>query len=154
MYLFRETRMYRLVTVYRYVAFNLPKLTTAIGVGLLLGTAAVHIYLLGAVESLPAYLAGYFVVLALVCVLGAGMMLAGRFARRGWLLGTVVSVVFLVAYIVTRFTGLPMAPEGNRWWDFPPGTVAIGCAVLFVAVHASVLLGINVAHPQKRVWHD
>ncbi len=154
MYLLRETWLYRLVTVYRYVAFDLPKLTTGIGVGLLLGMAAVHIYLLGVTGSLPAYVAGYFVVLALVSILGAGMMLAGRFARRGWLLGSVVSVVFLVVYIVTRFAGVPMAPEVNRWWDFAPGTVAIGCAVLFVAVHISVLLGINVAHPRKRVWHD
>jgi hypothetical protein len=146
--------MYRLLMAYRYMAFDLPQLTTTLGVLSLLGTAAVHLYLLGATASLPAYLAAYFAALALVCIASAAMMVLGRFARRGWLLGSLVSVVFLVVYILTRFTGLPEAPGVKGWWDFPSGTTAIGCAVLFVAVHASVLLGINVAHPQKRDWHD
>ncbi len=142
------------MTVYRYVAFNVPRFTTAVGVVLLLGTAAVHLYLIGAARNLPVYLVVYFAVLGAACVVAAAMMITGRFAERGWVLASLVSAVFLVVYVVTRFTGLPKLPEVKNWWDFVPGTVALGCAVLFLTVHASVSLGINVAHPRKRDWHD
>ncbi|WP_040833941.1 hypothetical protein [Nocardia brevicatena] len=152
--LLRQTKTYRRLTVYRYLAFNLPKVTTALGILLLLGIAAVHLYLIGTTPRLPAYLAGYFAVLGAGCLIAAVTMTAGRFARRGRLVGSLVSTVFLVVYLLARFTGLPMLPEVENWWDFTPGTIAIGCAALFLATHVSVLLGINVAHPQKRDWHD
>ncbi|EUA54741.1 putative membrane protein [Mycobacterium xenopi 4042] len=39
-------------------------------------------------------------------------------------------------------------------WDFAPATFAFAFAGAFVAVHMSVLLGINVAYPQRQGWHD
>jgi hypothetical protein len=39
-------------------------------------------------------------------------------------------------------------------WDFAPGSLAGACALGFVAVHMSVLLGINVAYPQRQPWFD
>lgn len=152
--LLRQTKTYRLLTVYRYLAFNLPKVTTALGILLMLGIAAVHLYLIGTAGHLPGYLVGYFTVLGAGCLVAAVMMAIGRFARRGRLLGSLASTVFLVVYLVTRFTGLPMLPEVKNWWDFTPGTIALGCAALFLATHVSVLLGINIAHPQKRDWYD
>lgn len=152
-HLLRQTRTYRLLTMYRYLEFNVPRVITALGILLLLGIAAVHVYLIGT-RRLPVYLAGYFAVLGAVCLIAAAMMTAGRFARPGRRLGSLVATVFLLVYLLTRFTGLPMRPEVKNWWDFTPGTIALGCAALFLATHVSVLLGINIAHPQKRDWHD
>jgi hypothetical protein len=39
-------------------------------------------------------------------------------------------------------------------WDVAPGSWAGACALGFIAVHMSVLLGINVAYPQRQNWHD
>ena len=38
------------------------------------------------------------------------------------------------------------------WWDFAPGTFALAFAGAFLALHVSVLLGINVAYPQQQGW--
>ncbi|WP_147471669.1 oxidoreductase [Nocardia stercoris] len=136
------------------MAFDLPGVTTALGMASLLGAAAVHLYLLGTETGLPGYLTAYFVVLSAGWIFAAVMMALGRFADRGWLLAGLVSAVFLVGYVLSRLTGLPGLPAVKYRWDFTPGTVALLCAALFLAVWVSVLLGINVAHPRKRDWHD
>jgi ABC-type proline/glycine betaine transport system permease subunit len=39
-------------------------------------------------------------------------------------------------------------------WDLAPATIALAFACAFLALHASAVLGINVAYPQRQQWED
>jgi hypothetical protein len=156
----RWTGLGKLISFYRYFAFNGPRVTTASGVVLLLGIAAIRLYWLTGgfpVAGYPAYLAAYFALLAAAALLAAVGMVLGRrpgLVRFGWTLGSLVSAVSLVMYLLSRTTGLPGVPRLVQRWDYPLGTFAMVCAALFMALHFSVLTGMNVAYPQRRQWHD
>lgn len=151
-----HSRMYRLLTSYRYVAVDLPRSTAAALAAALLGLAATHVYILGSEPVVPLYLVIYMWVLVVVCI-GAGVVLAvapGPMARVGRTVGAVASVVFLVGYVTSRLTGLPALPGVRGWWDYAPGTVAALCALACLALTAALLLGITVARPEEQHWHD
>ena len=57
-------------------------------------------------------------------------------------------------YLASRAVTLPGLVALTGRWDFAPGTFAGALALGFVAVHMSVLLGINVAYPQRQQWSD
>lgn len=140
-----------------YVAFNLPRAVTALGGLLLLGIVVTHVYVLTRETGLPVYFIVYATVLIAGCLLAAGVMwlaLNPLLPQLGWLLGDVLSVVFLGVYLVSRAASLPGLVALTGRWDFAPGTWALACAGGFIAVHMSVLLGINVAYPQHQNWHD
>jgi hypothetical protein len=65
-----------------------------------------------------------------------------------------VSVIFLGLYLASRPMSLPGLVALTGRWDVAPGSWAGACALGFVAVHMSVLLGINVAYAQRQNWHD
>lgn len=147
----------RLLPGHCYLAVDLPKTTTAAGVLSMLGLAGVHLYLLLREDRLPLHLRIGFGLLIAACLVAAGLMVCGAFprlVRAGWALGGLVSVVFLVVYVISRLAGLPGLPEVKGWWDSAPGTVAGACALLLPALLAARGLGITVAYPQKRHWHD
>ncbi len=150
----------QLISFYRYIAFNVPRVTTMVGIVVLLGIAAIQLYwLVGGfpLPVYPAYLRGYFGLLVAVAVLAAGSMVIGlkpRLVRLGWVLGSVVSVASIAMYVTSRTMGLPGLQRLLRWWDYPLGTFAMALAALFVALHLSVVTGMNVAYPQRRDWHD
>jgi hypothetical protein len=156
----RWTGIPQLISFYRYIAFNVPRVTTAVGIVVLLGIAAIQLYwLVGGfpVPAYPAYLGGYFGLLVTVAVLAAGSMVIGRqpgLIWLGWVLGSVVSVASIAMYVISRTAGLPGLPQLVRWWDYPLGSFAMALAGLFVALHVSVVTGMNVAYPQQRNWHD
>jgi hypothetical protein len=154
--LIRHTKVYRILTVYQYFAINLPKVTTTIGIGLLLGIVAVHLYVM-LTADVPAYLVVYFLLLIAGSLTALVMMTFGArrgATRRGWWIGSTTATVLVVLYLLSRFTGLPGSPEVKGWWDFGPGTIALALAAGFLGLHLSVLLGVSVAYPQKRTWHD
>lgn len=153
----RWTGLGKLISFYRYFAFNAPWATTASGVVLLVGIAAIRLYLLLGGFAFPAYLAVYFVLLVAVALLASAGMVAGRRpgpARGGWMLGSLVSTVSIAMYIVSRTVGLPGLPQLIGRWDYALGTFSMVLAALFLALHFSVLTGMNVAVPQRRQWHD
>lgn len=140
-----------------YVAFDLPRTVTALGGVLLLGIVAAHIYVLTRATALPVYFIIYAAVLIAGCLLAAGVMWLGLnpfLPQLGWLLGDAVSVVFLGLYLASRAASLPGLVALTGRWDVAPGTWALACAGGFIAVHMTVLLGINVAYPQRQNWHD
>ncbi len=107
--------------------------------------------------SYPAYLAVYSLVLVIAGLSAAVGMVAGRrrrLAEIGWTLGSLVSVVSVVTYLVGRTVGVPGLPQLRGWWDYPIGTFSMALAVLFVALHFSVRTGMNVAYPERKQWHD
>jgi hypothetical protein len=156
----RWTGLGKLISFYRYFAFNGPRLTTTSGIVPLLGVAAIRLYWLAGgflLPGYPAYLAAYFALLATAALLAAVGMVLGRrpgLVRIGWALGSLVSVASLVMYVVSRTAGLPGVPRLVQWWDYPLGTFAMVLAAVFLALHFSVLTGMNVAYPQRRQWHD
>ncbi|MGH3541398.1 MAG: oxidoreductase [Mycobacterium sp.] len=140
-----------------YVAFDLPRTVTALGGVLLLGIVVTHLYVLTRETALPVYFIVYAVVLIVGCLLAAGAMWLGlnpRVPQLGWLLGDLVSVIFLGLYLASRAANLPGLVALTGRWDIAPGTWALACSAGFIAVHMSVLLGINVAYRQHQNWRD
>lgn len=152
----RATGLRKLVSFYRYFAFDLPRTTTAAGVVLLGGVAAIRLSLLLTSPRLPGYLVAYFVLIVAAAALGMAGVLAPRrmVARIGWAWGSVVALVSWAVYVTGRTVGLPGLPQLVGRWEFPLGTVAMVLSALYLALHFSVLTGMNVAVPDRRGWHD
>ena len=55
----KRSQLYEWLRLKGYVAFNLPRLVTMLGAGLLMGIAGVHIYVLISQPALPTYFAVY-----------------------------------------------------------------------------------------------
>lgn len=146
-----------LLTLNGYVAFDVPRAVTGLGVSLLMGVVAVHVYLLATEPGLPVYFVIYAAVLIAACAGAAGAMVFAfkpLVPQRGWYFGSLVCSVFLVIYLVSRFVSLPGLVALTGRWDLAPGTMAMALAGGFLAVHTTVLSGINVAYPQRQNWHD
>ncbi|WP_039889785.1 hypothetical protein [Mycobacterium xenopi] len=153
----RRSRLYRWLRLNGYVAFDLPRTVTGLGSLLLLGIAVSHAYVMATQEALPRYFVVYCAVTIAACVVAAGAMwlaLKPRAPQLGWFVGDLVSVVVVVLYFASRAASLPGLTAVTGRWDFAPATFAFAFAGAFVAVHMSVLLGINVAYPQRQGWHD
>lgn len=144
-------------TLNGYVAFNLPRAVTALGALVLTGIVALHAYLLGTRPGVPLYFVVYFAVLTLGCLMAVAVMALSRSqsaAQRGWYLGSAICLAVLAGYLASRFVSLPGLEALTGRWDVAPGSLAIALAAGFIAVHISVLSGINVAYPQRQGWHD
>lgn len=145
------------LTLNGYVAFDLPRTVTALGASLLLGLVAVHVYVLATAPGLPLYFVVYAAVLIAACAAAAAAMVFAvkpLVPQAGWFFGSLVCTVFLVLYLVSRFVGLPGLVAWTGRWDLAPGSMAMALAAGFLAVHTTVLSGINVAYPQRQNWHD
>lgn len=145
------------LTLNGWVKFNLPRTVTLIGEALLVGLVAVHAYVLTSQEGLPGYFSIYLAVLTAGCLVAAGALAFGLrpyVAHAGWYLGSAVCLGFVVVYLVSRWVSLSGLEALTGRWDFAPGTLAMALALAFVAVHTTVLSGINVAYPQRRNWVD
>ena len=113
-WMFRDSTLYRRLTVYRYVAVDLPRTTTAVLVAALLVLAGAHGYMLRSEPEVPAYLVGYGVVVVAGCAATIAALVFGgaRAARTGRTVGAVLCAGFVVAYAVSRATGLPDSESG------------------------------------------
>ncbi|WP_424080377.1 oxidoreductase [Mycobacterium sp.] len=153
----KRTQLYELLRLKGYVAFNLPRTVSMLGAALLIAIAAAHMYVLTSQPALPMYFFVYAAILVACCLLAAVSLWLGRNPRvpqLGWFFGDLVSVVFLGLYLFSRQATLPGLVAVTGRWDFAPGTFASAFALGFIAVHMSVLLGINVAYPQRQPWFD
>jgi hypothetical protein len=154
----KHSRPYEWLRLKGYVAFNLPRTVTVLGTALLMGIVATHVYVLTSSQTaLPLYFVVYTATLLACCLLAAAALWIGRNPRvpqLGWFFGDLVSVVFLGLYLASRPATLPGLVAVTGRWDFAPGTFASAFALGFIAVHMSVLLGINVAYPQRQPWFD
>ncbi|PWI06073.1 oxidoreductase [Streptomyces sp. NWU339] len=159
----RWTGVGKAVSFYRYLAFNLPVLTTLSALGLLLGFAAVQLWTLFTHREVPGYFTAYLALLAAGSVLAAAGVAQGWAARAGgprhrgrfaWALGSLVTSASVAMYLVGRTAGLPGLGELRGRWDYIPGTLTMALAGLFVGLHFSVLTGLNVAAPDRRHWRD
>jgi len=146
-----------LLTLNGYVAFDLPRTVTGLGASLLMGLVAVHVYVGATRPDLPLYFWVYLAVLTAACLgTAAAMVFAVKplVPQAGWYAGSFVCAVFLVIYLGSRLAGLPGLVALTGRWDLAPGTLAMAFAGGFIAVHTTVLSGINVAYPQRQNWRD
>jgi hypothetical protein len=153
----KRSQLFEWLRLKGYVAFNLPRLVTMLGATLLTGVAGVHIYVMISRPALPMYFAVYTAAVVGCCLLTAVALWLARNPRvpqAAWLFGDLVSVVFLCVYMSSRAVTQPGLVAMTGRWDFAPGTFAGAFALGFIAVHMSVLLGINVAYPQRQQWSD
>lgn len=156
--LLRWTGIGKLVSFYRYFAFNGPRVTTASGIVVLLGIAAPRLYWLAGgfpVPVYPSYFTAYLALLIFCALLAAAGMVAGRrpgLAKVGWALGSLTSAASVAMYAVSRARGLPGLPRLVGWWDYPLGTFAMALATLFLGLHFSVMTGLSIAYPDRRDW--
>jgi len=151
--LLRISGVGRLVSFYRYIYLNQPRLTRLAGLALILALGAIHL-----VEA-PAHLEAAIYLGVLFAMNFAGTLVAAVGIFRGakgwgWTLGALISGLSLLAYLASRLFGLPGFAEAAGEWDEPPGTLAMILGGLYLAGWFSVITGLAVAAPDKRDWHD
>ncbi|NEB14269.1 oxidoreductase [Streptomyces coelicoflavus] len=159
----RWTGVEKAVSFYRYFAFDLPVVTTLSALGLLLGFTAVQLWTLFTHRGVPGYFTAYLALLAAASVCAVAGIVLGwatrdarlrRGGRLAWVLGSAVSLASVAVHLFSRTAGLGGLGELRGRWDYVPGTLTMALAGLFVALHFSVLTGLNVAAPDRRHWHD
>lgn len=119
--------------------------------------AATHAYVLATFPSPPGYFAVYCVAVIVGCVAAAGITwidVTGRVPRMGRLAGSFLCTAVAVGYLISRWVSLPGLPALTGRWDLAPGSLALACAGAFLALHLTVLCGVNVAFGQRRSWYD
>ena len=150
--LLRITGIGSLISLYRYVYLNQPRLTRLAGVALILAVGAIH-----AIEApnhfRAAYLGVLFVVNAAAALVAAVGILRGA-KGWGWTLGAAISGLSALAYLASRLFGLPGLGETAGGWDEPLGSLALIVEGLYLAGWFSVVTGLAVAAPDRRHWHD
>jgi len=155
-----RSRLFRVLSLGGYVAFDLPRVVTALGAALLAGIAATHarlVYSMAGQDALPGAFVVYAVAVIAACLLAAACMGFGcnpLVAQAGWYFGSLLSVVVLGVDVATRITSVPGLTAVTGRWDVAPVTFALAFAGAFIGLHASVLLGINVAYPRRQRWED
>ncbi|MDP7737670.1 oxidoreductase [Mycobacterium paragordonae] len=147
----------RVLTLDGWVAFDLPRSVTVLGEALLLGLAGVHVYILMTASALPGPFVLYALALAVGCLIAAVTMvttIGSVVPQRGWYLGSLICLGFLGVYLCSRIIRLSGLESLTGRWDVAPGTLAMALAAGFIALHTTVLSGINVAYPNRQGWQD
>ena len=151
--LLRMTGIGKLVSFYRYIYLNQPRLTTLTGVVMILAVGAIH-----AIEApehfrAAAYLGVLFVIDAAAALVATIGILRGA-KGWGWTLGALICGLSALAYLASRLFGLFGLGEAAGEWDEPLGSLALIFEGLFLAGWFSVVTGLAVAAPDRRTWHD
>ncbi|SPM28359.1 hypothetical protein MTAB308_1845, partial [Mycobacterium terramassiliense] len=154
-----RSRLFRVLSLGGYVAFDLPRVVTGLGAALLAGIVATHAYLMYSMatrDALPGVFVVYAAAMIAVCLLAGGMVFGRNpaVAQAGWYFGSALSVVVTGVDVATRIASLPGLTAVTGRWDVAPATFALAFAGAFIGLHATVLLGINVAYPRRQLWED
>jgi uncharacterized membrane protein AbrB (regulator of aidB expression) len=139
------------------IAFNLPRTVTLTADLALLGVAATHGYVLATASSPPGYFAVHCVAVIIGClaaIVTTWIDVDDVVPAVGWLVGSVLCTAFVIGYLISRLLSLPGLPALTGRWDIAPGSLALACAGAFLAVHLTVLTGVNVAFGRRRDWRD
>lgn len=143
----------KLVSFYRYIYLNQPRLTRLAGIALILTVGAIHLIEAPEHFRAAAYLGVLFAINAAAALVAAVGILRGA-KGWGWTLGALISGLSALAYLFSRVFGLPGLGEAAGGWDEPLGSLALIFEGLFLAGWFSVMTGLAVAAPERRYWHD
>lgn len=134
-------------------ALNLPRLTRAAGMLLILTVGMIHLYLAPMHFKVATYIGAAFVINFVASLVAAlGIWLGAK--NWGWLLGAYIAGGALVTYLVTRAIGLAGFEMAVGNWANPWGTFAMIIESLYLIGYVSVAAGWTVAAPNERNWHD
>jgi len=151
--LLRVTGVGKLMSFYRYIYLNQPRLTQLAGIALIAAVGTVHLVEAPRHFGAAAYLGVLFVInFAATLVSAAGIFRGAK--NWGWTLGALISGLSALAYLASRLFGLPGFAEAAGEWDEPAGSLAMILEGLFLAGWFSVITGLAVAAPEERSWHD
>lgn len=150
--LLRITGIAKAVSFYRFIYFSGPGVVQWSGIGLILIIGLTHMYEFPEHFFAAKYIGLSFGALFAGSLLSALGILRGR--RWGWALGSVLSGVAFMAYLISRIWGLPGFREAVANWSTPAGTVSLGFEAAFILLYFSIITGANVAYPDKRDWYD
>ena len=130
--LLRWTGIGKLISFYRYIYFDLPRVVTFTGISLILMIGFTHMYVFPQHFKTAPYLGLSFAVLFVISIISAINILRGS-RRWGWALGATICAIALLSYILSRTLGFPGFPEARNDWANPPGTVAMAFEAIFIA---------------------
>jgi pheromone shutdown protein TraB len=149
----RITGVGKLISFYRYIYINQPRLTRLFGTAIILAVGAVHVVEIPSHYEISPYLGVLFAAnCALTLVAAYGIQQGAK--GWGWTLGALISFLSLLGYLVSRLFGLPAAPELAGEWTSALGSVSMIFEAMFIAGWFSVLTGLAVASPDKHDWYD
>lgn len=150
--LLRITGIGKLISFYRYIYFDGPRVVSGAGIVLLLLVGFTHMYAFLDHFEAAVYIGMSFAALFVGTLVSAFGILMGR--KWAWALGAAISGVAFVAYIISRTWGLPGFEEGVGAWDTPAGTFAVATELLYLGLYFSIITSMNVAYPDRRDWYD
>ncbi len=151
--LLRMTGIGRLISFYRYIYLNQPRLTALAGIVLILAVGVIHLIEAPEHSAASPYLGVLFALNFVGTLVAAAGILRGA-KSWGWALGALICALSLLAYLASRLFGLFGLPEAVGGWDEPLGSLAMILEVLFLVGWFSVITGLAVAAPDSRSWHD
>lgn len=125
----------------------------ATGALCLFGVALIHFLDFFSKLAETPYLAALYAVLMAVTV-GAGLALVVSRARLGWYVGGAAAGLTIVAYVLSRTTGLPDATGDIGNWHEPLGQAALFVegAVVVLSTTAIAHFGHGLRMPLRRPW--
>lgn len=116
------------ISFVRMTALNLPRLTAAAGVGLILAVGLIHLWETPEYFEAARYVGVLFVANFVFSLISAVGILRGA-KGWGWTLGALVSGLSLLAYLWSRALGLPgrrgtgsVARVEHGWWVLTDGS--------------------------------
>ena len=118
--------------------------------GVLLLAAIAWIHYRGIPDKLgeTAYLGWSYILLVAGCAAAGAWLLSDRW-RAGYALGLVISLGALIAYTLTRTTGLPHATGDIGNWAEPVGVVSLLLEAAFVILAALQLRRAPITSPSS-----
>jgi hypothetical protein len=90
----------------------------------LMGIALIHLLDVFSKFRETPYLGFSYVALIIACLLAVGLLLAGR-SRQAWMLAAAAAALPLLAYCLSRTTGLPASSGDIGNWEEPLGVASL-----------------------------
>lgn len=145
--------MGKLVSFYRHIYLNMPKVTMLTGILLVALVGLIHLVEAPAHFRAAPHLGALFVInFALSAAAAVGIPRGA--GGWGWALGAAVSGVSVSLYLVSRLFGLPGFGEAAGAWGTPLGSVTAILEALYLGLYFSALTNLSVAYPDGRDWDE
>jgi hypothetical protein len=137
----------------RVAAMNLPQVTRLAGILLILVVGLIHLYKAPEHFEAATYLGAAFVINFVGSLVAAVGIFFGA-KNWGWLLGAWIAGGAFIAYLVAHATGLAGFEDAVGNWANPWGSFSLIVEGLYLVGYLSVAIGLAVAAPDRRNWHD
>lgn len=138
-----------MISLFKMTVLNLPRLTAAAGVALILAVGLIHPWEAPAHFEAPPYVGVLF-----VANFVASLVSAVDIVARGEGVGVVSGGPGLPRGAPRVAIGLPGLAEAVGDWNEPLGTFAMMMEDFFLVGYSTLMMGNAVAAPERRHRHD